>query len=286
MMSKSRLIRLNDSSAVRVGNIWVRAADLPDALSRFTRLVFCLTTSEDQPYSLRGSATSLRWRNQHLVFLCNHQIAGFQPQQVVFPLDRDGKALASGSTVLQMKPSDGYEEEEFADICAMLFRPKDYQYPNIDRAFFELLEADLWRGDRESTFIIYGYPTSLRELEFAEPTYALSHIKVLQTVIAASYLRPSQALGVHALEMQRSGSYSADGLSGGPVFQLGEDARGFFCGFAGMVIRGGDNSEILHFIDANLLMQFMKRTAIEDSVEQHGSKPSVEAGPTRTESAA
>ncbi len=264
-MPGNRLIRLNDSAAVRVGNIWVRAADLPEALSRFTRLVFCLTGSEDHPYSLRGSAASLKWRNQRLAFLCNHQIAGFQPGHVVFPLDRDGKALASGSTFMQMNPADGYNAEEFADICAMLFRPEDYQYPNIDRAFFEVHEADMWHGDRESTFIIYGYPTSLRELEFAEPTYELSHIKVLQTVIAARYLRPSQALGVHALEMQRSGSYSSDGLSGGPVFQLGQDAQGFFCGFAGLVIRGSDTSEVLHFMDGKLLMQFMKRIAVEIS---------------------
>ncbi len=50
---------------------------------------------------------------------------------------------------MQMKPADGYNAEEFADICAMLFRPEDYQYPNIDRAFFEVLEADMWHGDRE-----------------------------------------------------------------------------------------------------------------------------------------
>ena len=128
----------------------------------------------------------------------------------------------------------------------------------------------MWHGDREPTFIIYGYPTSLREFEFAEPTYALSHIKVLQTVIAARYLRPSQALGVHALEMQRTGSHSSDGLSGGPVFQLGQDAQGFFCGFAGLVIRGSDKSEILHFIDGKLLMQFMKRIAMEKSPSSQG----------------
>src|SRR5690348_934479 len=59
-----------------------------------------------------------------------------------------------GSTFMQMRPSAEYEGEEFADICAMRFRPEDYQYPNVGRAFFELIDADMWQGDTESTFII------------------------------------------------------------------------------------------------------------------------------------
>lgn len=257
------LIRLNDRASLRIGKIWVRAGDLPESLSRFTRLVFCLTKLEDHPYSLRGSAASLKWRGQHLAFLCNHQIKGFEPGEVVVPLDQEGKVLVSGSTFMQMKPTDGYEAEEFGDLCAIHFRPGDYQNANVERAFFELLESDMWQGDRESTFIIYGYPTSLRNLEHAEPSYCLSQIKVKQVVTAARYVRPSQALNVHVLEMQGTGNYSSDGLSGGPVFQLGQDARGFFCGFAGIVLRGGESSKLLHFLDARVVIQFMKRIAAE-----------------------
>jgi hypothetical protein len=112
-------------------------------------------------------------------------------------------------------------------------------------------------------FIIYGYPTSLRDLEYAEPSYALSHIKVKQVVTAARYVRPSHALGVHVLAMQGIGNYSSDGLSGGPVFQLGRDAQGFFCGFAGVVLRGSDSSKLVHFLDTKILMQFIKKIAAE-----------------------
>jgi hypothetical protein len=177
------------------------------------------------------------------------------------PLDQDGKVLVSGSTYVEMIPNAENKGEEFGDLCAMHFRPEDYRETNVDRAFFDINEADNWHGDTESAFLVYGYPTSLRNLEHAEPSYALSHLKVTQIVTTGKYVRPSHAIGVHVIEMQRTGNYSSDGLSGGPVFQLGEDAQGFYCGFAGVILRGSDTSSLLHFLEARILMQFMRRQA-------------------------
>jgi len=161
-----------------------------------------------------------------------------------------------------MVPSVENNGEEFGDLCAMHFKPEDYRQTNVDRAFFDINEADNWHGNRESLFLVYGYPTSLRNLEYAEPSYALSHVNVTQIVTTGKYVRPSNAMGVHVIEMQRrTGNYSSDGLSGGPVFQLSEDAQGFYCGFAGLILRGSDTSDLLHFLEARILMQFMRRQA-------------------------
>jgi hypothetical protein len=72
---------------------------------------------------------------------------------------------------------------------------------------------------------------------------------------AASYVEASQASGLHAIRM-RSGDYTSDGLSGGTVYHVGEDAHGFYCGFAGLVIRGSETSDILHFIDPRAIYPF------------------------------
>jgi hypothetical protein len=58
--------------------------------------------------------------------------------------------------------------------------------------------------------------------------------------------------------MQRSGDYTSDGLSGATVYHVGEDARGFYCGFAGLVIRGSETSDILHFIDPRAMYPFFR----------------------------
>ena len=58
------------------------------------------------------------------------------------------------------------------------------------------------------------------------------------------------------LEKLPSRPTKSDGLSGGAVFHLAEDARGFYCGFAGIVLRGGDSTNIIHFMDPRLIKQF------------------------------
>src|SRR5262249_41948041 len=115
-----------------------------------------------------------------------------------------------------------------------------------------------WDGKRETTFLVYGYPTELRELAVDEISGVLDGIKVKMTANAGWYSHASSAAGVHAIVLERSGRYSSDGLSGGAVFHVGEDARGFYCGFAGIVLRGSDTSNIIHFIDPQLIRHFFQ----------------------------
>jgi hypothetical protein len=81
------------------------------------------------------------------------------------------------------------------------------------------------------------------------------------TATAGRYSHASCAAGVHAISLERSGASSSDGLSGGAVFHLGEDARGFYCGFAGIVLRGSDTSNIIYFMDPQLIRHFFRYQA-------------------------
>jgi hypothetical protein len=243
------------NSAVRIGRMWVPAKQIPDALKRYARLVFCLNNSDQHPYSLRGTATALRWQERCMLFWCNHQTMGYQPNDVVVPLDAEGKMLISGSTFVQMIPQLPSHDEEFFDLCGMQYLPENYGGDaNVERGFFELIEADAWRGDPDSTFMLFGYPTSLRKVDYDAPSIA-----VKQVVISGKYRSASRAASVHAIEMARTGNYSSDGLSGGAVFHLGQDAQGFYCGFAGVVLRGSETSNLIHFLDVRVMLQFLKR---------------------------
>jgi hypothetical protein len=241
-------------SSVRVGRIWVSASALPDTLKRYSRLVFCLNGSEQHPYSLRGTATGLRWQDRCMLFWCSHQTVGYQPNDVVVPLDKDGKILISGSTFVQMVPSLPSSDEEYFDLCGMHYVPENYGDVNVERGFFDLLAADAWRGDPDSTFMLFGYPTSLRKVDYDSPSIA-----VKQIVTSAKYRSASRAASVHCIEMGRTGDYSSDGLSGAPVFHLGQDAKGFYCGFTGIVLRGSGNSNLIHFLDVRVMLQFLTR---------------------------
>jgi hypothetical protein len=78
-------------------------------------------------------------------------------------------------------------------------------------------------------------------------------------VTSAKYRSASRAASVHSIELHRKGDYGSDGLSGGPVFHLGQDAQGFYCGFAGVVLRGSNTSNLIHFLDVRVMLQFLRR---------------------------
>jgi hypothetical protein len=71
--------KLPSDASIRIGSIWFPVRNLPAALARHTKLVFCLTGSDNHPYSLRGSATGLKFRDRHLLLCCGHQIANIEP---------------------------------------------------------------------------------------------------------------------------------------------------------------------------------------------------------------
>jgi hypothetical protein len=115
------------------------------------------------------------------------------------------------------------------------------------------MEAGAWRGDPAATFMLFGYPTNFRKVDYDWPSIA-----VRQIVTSAKYRSASRAASVHSIEMMRTGDYSSDGLSGGPVFHLGQD-QGFYCGFAGVILRGSESLDMIHFLDVRLMLQFPKR---------------------------
>jgi hypothetical protein len=124
----------------------------------------------------------------------------------------------------------------------MRYIPENYGDENVERGFFELVEADAWKGNSDSTFMLFGYPTSLRKVDYETPSIA-----VKQIVAGGKYRSSSRAASVHSIEMVRTGDHGSDGLSGGPVFHVGQDAQGFYCGFAGVILRGSDTSRNIDF---------------------------------------
>ena len=250
--------KVPSDASIRIGSIWFPVRNLPAALARHTKLVFCLTGSDDHPYSLRGSATGLKFQDRHLLFCCGHQIANIEPRNVVIPLDKEGRTLISGQQTVSLDHVQELLGEEILDLTAMRFDPAKYGPSPVNLGFFDIRGSDVWNGDPQTTFLVFGYPTSLRSVEIDDVSGALSGLKVKMIATAASYIQASQASGLHAIRLLRSGDYTSDGLSGGTVYHVGEDAHGFYCGFAGLVIRGSETSDILHFIDPRAIYPFFR----------------------------
>lgn len=244
------------AASVRIGRLWVPGRDVEAILARYAKLIFCVTGLNEHPYSLVGSATAARIGNRCALFCCKHQISEFRPDEVTISVDKEGKTLVSGSNFVWINKDGINDEEEFLDLCAMVYDTPRYKEPSLRSGFFDLLSVDCWNGDRSSQFYVIGYPTSLRSVD-----YEIPHIDVKQIITSATYAGASHAANLHQIRMTRTATFSSDGLSGAPVFFISRDRNGFFVGLAGIVTRGSDTSDFLHFVDVRIVLQFFEKIA-------------------------
>jgi hypothetical protein len=186
------LKKIGANAVIRIGSVLVPVDRLAESLARFTKLVFCLTDSTAHPYSFRGSATALKHKSQPLLFCCNHQIADAAPNDVVIPVDKQGLILVSGSRFVRLSARPDLAGEEMLDVCAMHFDPANYGETGLERGFFDIKGADVWSGEPQTTFLVFGYPTNLRNLLIDDISGALTEIKVKMTVTSARYLEKEQ----------------------------------------------------------------------------------------------
>lgn len=238
------------ASAVRVGRLWVPGRHAETMLANYTKQIFCLTGHSQYPYSFLGSATAVRFAERCFLLWCRHQTKDYAPNNVTIPIE-GGKTLVSGSRYLFVSEDEGNESEEFKDLCAVEFVVKDYESPNLEVAFFPLIESDAWQGNADAQFYLFGFPTELRVVD-----YDLPHVHVCQIVTSANYFGKSQAQYLHLLKITGKKSFGQDGLSGGPVYHIARGKDGFRIGLAGIIVRGGNH--YVHFLDSRFILSLLR----------------------------
>ncbi|OAF11428.1 hypothetical protein AYJ54_08390 [Bradyrhizobium centrolobii] len=238
------------ASAVRIGKLWVPGRRTETVLANYTKQTFCLTGHPQYPYSFLGSATALRLGDKCFVLWCRHQTREYAPNDVTIPIE-GGTILVSGSRLLFVDDDESNTDEEFKDLQAMEFVPENYKSPNLEAVFFPLREDDVWKGDPDAKFYLFGYPTELRSVD-----YELPHVHVGQVVTTGEYKGASHARYVHSLNITGKGSFAQDGLSGGPVYHVANDKDGFYIGLAGIMVRGGNQH--VHFIDVRFVLSLLR----------------------------
>jgi hypothetical protein len=252
-----------EATSVRIGTIWVQARDVGATLARYAHQVFCLPEPVDY-YALRGTASALRYKDNCAIFVCRHQYRDFPADRVMIAEDEAGKNLISGSTLITVTPEPHTKDEEILDVSAMRYIPDNYSKPNLGSRFFNVLEADLWKGNADANFFCYGYPFEHVKIKIDEEDGKLQAIDVRKVLTSAKYNGKSAAQNTHRIEMTRLGAWDSNGMSGGPVFHISQDNQGFFAGLAGIILRGSPSSDFLHIVDANFLLKVLVQMASPD----------------------
>lgn len=229
---------------VQIGAVWYSAWDLENALHKYCKQIFALTDDAQFPYCLPGSGAAVKFEGRHFLFCCRHQIRGFAPDKIAVPLSRE-KKIMNASSMRQLAVTDVNRDDDTIDVAAFEYNVEDYGVPNLISEFFPAEDARIWpTGSAQMPFMIFGYP-SKRQL------YDEAGIGAWSIEIKAAYDGGTSSPHLQRVVLEKP--IDADGMSGGPVFYIGGTPGNYFVGFAGIVMRGGENSSYLHFMAAHFL---------------------------------
>jgi hypothetical protein len=242
---KPTLVGPGSAWPVQIGSLWHSAWDLENALHKYCKQIFALTDDPQFPYCLMGSGAAVKMAGRHFLFCCRHQIRDYAPDKIAIPLSHE-KKIMSASSMRQLAITDANRDGDTIDVAAFEYHVENYGMPNLTSEFFPAEDARIWpSGSAQMPFMVFGYP-STRQL-FDEAGIGARSIEV-QAIYDGATSSP------HLQRVTLQKPIDADGMSGGPVFYIGGAPGSFFVGFAGMVMRGGKNSNHLHFMTAHFLM--------------------------------
>lgn len=246
---------------VRIGRVCVPGQEVEKRLHWFVKPLVIATGNTAYPYQTCGSATLVKLKGRHFLFFCGHQIRQIDPDRVMFPTRLgDSQTIVGGGTFRFVERNIGIADEEFVDLRCFEIDFAKVTIPNLASEFFDCYEADFWPHHSLKHLLLFGYPSEHVRFDLDASEQELAHLGFSCVVTGARYERPSHARWTHVLKMQRKDKFAPDGMSGGAVFHLGEDADGFFIGLAGILLRGGHSSEFVHFVDARAVSQFVNST--------------------------
>ena len=256
MVALNRLFGIMDLrqlKSVRIGALAYPAERAEHVLQRYCKHIFVLNESDEHPYSFRGSGTAVRFGQQHFVFCCGHQFSDLAPDTIAIrPLAARDKTVTA-SRLHVPRAAGEHEDDDFLDMRGFEFDVGNYPIPNFSSDFLPLDETSLWpHGSRsDHRFFAVGYPFDRQDVD-----YDLPHVTARVTLVGGTYDGQSASPYVHRLKMRRTEQFDPDGMSGGPVFYAGGSAGDYYMGFAGIVIRGSAQSDVLHFVEAQFLRHF------------------------------
>jgi hypothetical protein len=230
---------------VQIGTLWHSAWEVENVLQKYCKQIFAITVHPEFPYCLMGSGTAVKIAERHFLFCCCHQIRDYAPEKIAIPLSFDAKIMSAAS-MRRLVITDANRDEDTIDVAVFEYSTNAYGLANLSSEFFPTDDLRIWPdGTAKMPFMAFGYPSS-RQL--------YDDVRIGARKIAIQAVFDGATSSQHLLRMKAQKPFDADGMSGGPVFYIGGAPGTYFAGFAGMVMRGGSNSNYLHFMAADFLI--------------------------------
>ncbi len=206
--------------------------------------------NDDELYkvSLAGSATPVRYQGREILLTTQHQLKGFDNQQVSMLTDT-GNLITSGGC----RSYNGNSDSDAYDICAFDFTEPCKDHPELRNKFFNFREVP---PDALNVHIIgillSGYPSADQKYEIHEA----NHLGLARRQIVCFPEAQPTDPALLTVKAERSLRQQPDGMSGGSAFIIQFESGKPKAYFAGIILRGGTDS--FHILKAGFVMVFLK----------------------------
>lgn len=220
---------------------------------------------EEFPYWGKGSSFLVSNEKNYYWVTADHVIqnlGGSADSVLIFPTDNSRVALPFN---LQARiKRDESDPKEFEDIVVLRIdlpsfqREGDQPLSAQDIVYGAMPAEDLNKGD---DLAVIGYPSECRAVDY-EDCKIKYHRKKLSGIYAGQSSIGQYCHELHINDL--SGVNDCDGLSGAPIFNFVEkqcqQRRVIVPTIVGIVLRGGSESNILHFVSANVLINVIRKS--------------------------
>lgn len=220
-------------------------------IARYAFNVFILNDDDSFPVSMRGTGTAIRFAGRELFVCTQHQLDGVDLAKVGMMTEGGGRLVTSGGTryFSLTSATDGN------DLIAFNFRDPVAAFPQFRARFFNLQKP----GNLDTEVIAYVVTGCAYEDQLYDVAEN-NHIGVARRSVLCDLDsgQPSDP-ALLRLRSREPMSFNPDGMSGGSVFVVHRDRRGYWVDFAGVVVQGGTNG--FQIIRAAVVYRFLKTCA-------------------------
>lgn len=228
-------------SAVRIGSIFVPPCAVENRLQSTCKQILVHTNHPEYPYQLLGSMTCIKIYDRYFGVCTGHQISESQFENTsIFIFTKNLTVTASRIYT--------FDCDEF-DLSIRIFEFSEavLEMKSISNQFFEVSPVSIWPNQARDHFAIFGFPSKFQKVD---STYETKTV-----VVSAKYNRKSNSPYTHVLEIKENFELTSDGMSGGTVYYMAGYPGDYFIGWAGIVVRGGNPSKYLYFIESGFILE-------------------------------
>jgi hypothetical protein len=240
--------------SVHVGQLLIPARSLESLLGAYAQNLIVWNHDEVFKIGLLGSCTPLKYRSRYFLLCTKHQIGGVDPKDLCL-LRKDGSSVVTSNGVRFWGTSGTATETDAYDLAILDFSDACKIEADLRHYFFGFSEVPPdTTSDRVIALIGAGYPSADQVYELLEA----NHVGLVRRVmLLLADGQPSDQAILRA-RTQVPMNFSADGLSGGPVFMIQIVGQEFKAFFAGMIQRAGGG--FVHFLKAGFIKAALDAT--------------------------